>query len=84
MSVEISLDLEEGAGELPELRDAYLEPWTRSHLREHLVAAFGLAPLHGALEWYADVSRMDEARREQYAAPVPLLLQELIEYIGED
>ena len=88
VSVEISLDLEEGAGELPQLRDAYLEPWTRFHSREHLVAVFGLArrlaPLHGALGWYGDVVHMDATWRERYAAPVPLLLQELLEYMAED
>ena len=83
VSVEISLDLEEGAGELPQLRDAYLEPWTRYHPRDHLVAAFALArrvaPLHGALGWYAEWLHMGEAQREEYAAPVPWLLQELLE-----
>ena len=87
VSVEISLDLEERAGELPELRDAYLEPWARHHTREQLVAAFDLAqrlaPLNGALGWYAEVSHMDETWREKYAHPVPVLLQDLLWRMGE-
>ncbi len=85
VSVEISLDLPDGAGELPELRDAYLEPWTRLHPREELAAAFGLArklaPLDAAVRWYEEVVRMDAEQREEYALPVPALLQELLDHV---
>ena len=83
VSVEISLDLEEGAGEVPELRDAYLEPWTRFESRSNLQAAFRLAqrlsPLVSALAWDRVVSSLPPPLQEEYAVPVPALLREFLE-----
>ena len=83
VSVEISLELEEGAGELPELRDAYLEPWTRFESRSSLQAAFRLAqrlaPLVSALSWDRILSSLSQPLKEEYAVPVPALLREFLD-----
>jgi hypothetical protein len=82
VSVEISLDLPEGAAEFERLRDAYLEPWTRYESPANLRAAFALAqPLAavcGALTWHRAVSHLAEPFREEYAHAVPSLLQEFL------
>ncbi len=83
VSVEISLDLDEGAGESPDLRDAYLEPWTRFEPRSSLQAAFRLAqrlaPLVSALAWDHVVSSLPPPLKEEYAVPVPALLREFLD-----
>ncbi len=83
VSVEISFDLEEGAGELPQLRDAYLEPWTCFESRSRLLAAFRLAqrlaPFVSALAWNRIVSSLPPRLQEEYAVPVPALLREFLD-----
>lgn len=83
VSTEISLGLEENSPELHPLRDAYLEPWTRYESREDLLRALDLAgrlaSISGALTWHRLVSRLEGARREEYAGPVPALLQEFLD-----
>ena len=76
----------EMAGRLPELRplrDAYLEPWTRYEPREDLLRALDLAgrlaSINGALTWHRLVSRLEGLPREEYAEPVPALLQEFLD-----
>jgi hypothetical protein len=83
VSAEISLGLEENSPELWPLRDAYLEPWTRYALRGDLLRALDLAGrlacINGALTWHRLVSRLEGARREEHAKPVPALLQEFLD-----
>ena len=83
VSAEINLGLEENSLELAPLRDAYLEPWTRHEPRENLLGALDLASrlasISGALTWHRLVSRLEGAAREEYAAPVPALLQEFLD-----
>lgn len=83
VSTEIYLGLEENAPELLPLRDAYLEPWTRYEPREALLGALDvasrLASFNGALTWHRLVSRLKGQPREEYAEPVPALLQEFLE-----
>ncbi len=82
VSAEISLGLEETAPELQLLSDAYLEPWTLYESRQCLIEALDLArrlaSVSGALVWSRLVSRFDEPLREEYAEPVPALLQEFL------
>jgi hypothetical protein len=82
VSAEISLGLEENSAELHPLRDAYQEPWTRFASRQELLAAFDvarkLASLNGALTWYQLVTKLDGPQRDEYAEPVPALLQEFL------
>jgi hypothetical protein len=83
VSAEISLGLEENSPELWPLRDAYLESWTRYGSREDLLRALDLAgrlaSFNGALTWHRLVLRLDGARREERAEPVPALLQEFLD-----
>jgi Ser/Thr protein kinase RdoA (MazF antagonist) len=83
VSAEISLGLEENSPELRPLRDAYLEPWTRYGSREDLLRALDLAgrlaSINGALTWHRLVSRLEGLPREEYAEPVPALLQEFLD-----
>lgn len=83
VSAEISLGLEENSPELYPLRDAYLEPWTRHERRKDLLEALDLsgrlASINGALTWHRLVSRLEGARREEYAEPVPALLEEFLD-----
>jgi Ser/Thr protein kinase RdoA (MazF antagonist) len=83
VSAEISLGLEEDSPELEPLRDAYLEPWTRYESREDLLTALDLASrlasINGALTWHRVVSRLEGLAREDYAEPVPALLQEFLD-----
>lgn len=83
VSAEISLGLEENSPELHPLRDAYLEPWTRyesrADLLEALDLALRLASINGALTWHRLVSKLEGAHREEYAEPVPALLEEFLD-----
>ncbi len=83
VSAEISLGLEENSPELRPLRDAYLEPWTRYESREDLQRAMDLAvrlaSFNTALTWHRLVSRLEGSAREEYAEPVPALLQEFLD-----
>lgn len=83
VSAEISLGLEENSPELRPLRDAFLEPWTRYGSRKDLLAALDLAgrlaSINGALTWHRLVSKLEGATREEYAEPVPALLQEFLD-----
>ena len=82
VSAEISLGIEENDPQLERLRDAYLEPWTRYDSRHNLLKACDLsrllASVNGALTWYEGVVRLDESLKEEYAEPVPALLQEFL------
>lgn len=82
VSVEMSLGLEEGV-EPEQLRDAYLEPWTRYEPRENLQRIYGLArrlsPICSALGWHRVVSTLDQSLKAEYAAPVPGLLLEFLQ-----
>jgi len=82
VSVELTLDLEEGSAPVGPLRDAYLEPWTRRVAREDLVRAFQLAQrlwmLPGALAWHRILSSLEGTEREEYAYTVPWLLKEFL------
>ncbi len=78
-----SLDIDEGSPELDRLRDIYLEAWTGYEPAERLREAFKLsqrlAAVNGALVWHRILSKLEGAAREEYAVPVPALLQEFLE-----
>jgi hypothetical protein len=81
-SNENSLGLAENAPENIRLRDVFLEQWTRFQPRASLLAAFELARrvwmIPTALTWHRILANSDAAAREQYAEPVPALLQEFL------
>jgi hypothetical protein len=82
VSNENSLGLAENAPEHEQLRDVFLEPWTRVQSRERLQAAFLLAKrvwmIPTALTWYRILANSDAAAREQFAEPIPALLKEFL------
>jgi hypothetical protein len=82
VSAEISLGLEENSPKLQTLRDAYLGPWTRykphADLLEALDLSSRLASINGALTWHRLVSRLGGALKQEYAEPVPALLEEFL------
>ncbi len=84
-SVAYSLDLEDHAPELTQLRDAYLEPWTRFAPRERLLAAMKLAQWLGmlcrTLTWYHVVSSLEGDARAEYAEAVPGWLQGFLDAV---
>jgi hypothetical protein len=43
-----------------------------------------LASINGALTWHRLVSKLEGARREEYAEPVPALLQEFLDASATD
>ena len=83
VSNENSLGLAEDAPEQEQLRDMFLEPWTRVQSQERLQAAFLLAKrvwmIPTALTWHRILANSGEPAREQYAEPIPALLKE---YLG--
>ncbi len=82
-SNENSLGLAGNAVEHAQLRDIYLESWTRSASRENLLAAFKIAQrlwmIPTALAWHRIISSLDAAPKEQFAEPVPALLREFLD-----
>lgn len=80
VSLEHTLQIEEGAPEFLRLRDAYLEPWTRYASRVDLLTTFDLAqrlsPLSGALIWHH--TNLEASLWQDYAHAVPVLLQEFL------
>lgn len=74
------LRLDEAGPELRQMRDAYLEPWTRYETREKLIDALELAYRLGmvnrALSWRHALSRLSEKDQEPYADSVPGWLQD--------
>jgi len=85
VSVANSLELDDFAftAAMAEMRDEYLEPWTRYAPREELraaaTAARRIAPIVGALGWHRVLSTAGAGAREKYPLPVPGLLQEYLE-----
>ncbi len=83
VSLYFSLGLDYGAPELDAVRDVYLESWKDYGALDELRTGFRLAqkiaPISGALGWQRAISKLDEAQKEEYAAPVPSLLQEFLE-----
>ena len=75
-STAYQLKLAEDAPELEQLRDAYLEPWTRYESRKNLLAAVKLAHRLGmfcrTLTWYHLVSSLEEPIKAEYAEAVPV------------
>lgn len=82
VSLENTLQIEEGAPEISRLRDAYLEPWTRYASPGELLTTFDLAqrlsPFISALSWYQSVSLLEPSLKKDYAHAVPSLLQEFL------
>lgn len=82
VSVEISLNLDEGSAPLAPLRDAYLRPWEGLLPGSDLRAAFDLArrlwAISGALKWWGILAGLNEGDREEYAYTVPALLEEVL------
>jgi hypothetical protein len=83
ISLEISLNLDEGAAPVAPLRDAYLQPWERLLPPSDLRAAFDLAQrlwaISGALKWRDILAGLNEEDREEYAYTVPALLGEVLD-----
>lgn len=83
VSIEFSLQLEEGAPQFNRLRDAYLEPWTNflpaEELRSLFDAAARISPLSSALGWDLALTAAGSAADEDYGYAVPSLLQEYLE-----
>jgi len=83
VSVEFSLQMEEGAPEFDRLRDAYLEPWTRfgppAMLRSTFALAARLSPLCSALSWNHAISAVDRSLVAEYVSAVPSLFQEYLD-----
>jgi aminoglycoside/choline kinase family phosphotransferase len=81
-STAYQLKLSEEAPELTQLRDAYLEPFTRYETPKNLVAASKVAHRLGmlcrALTWHQVVSALAEPTKTEYAAAVPGWLQEFL------
>lgn len=86
VSVEFSLQLEEGAPQFDRLRDAYLEPWTRflpaGELRSLFDAAARISPLSSALGWDHALTAAGSAADEDYGHAIPSLLQEYLDLRG--
>lgn len=82
VSVELTLGLEEGSAPVEELRDAYIEPWSRYVAREDLLRAFTLAQrlwmIPAALAWYHILSSLEGREREEHGYTVPWLLKEFL------
>ncbi len=82
-SVAFSLNLPNNAPELSQLRDAYLEPWTRFAPCEHLLEAMRLAQWLGmlcrTLTWHHVVSALEDKARTEYAEAVPGWLGEFVD-----
>ena len=77
------LHLDETGPELRQLRDAYLEPWTRFATRDTLVAAlavaYHVAMVNRALSWHQGMGRLSEKDKEPYADSVPGWLQDYLQ-----
>ena len=83
VSVENSLQLEEGAPQFDRLRDAYLEPWTTflpaSELRSLFKIAAQVAPLSSVLGWNYGLSAADSVAAADFAHAIPALFQEYLD-----
>lgn len=83
VSVENSLQLEEGAPQFDRLRDAYLEPWTAflptAALRSLFKSTALLAPLSSALGWNHALSAAGSEAAADFAHAVPALFQEYLD-----
>ncbi|MBV9789771.1 MAG: phosphotransferase [Chloroflexi bacterium] len=77
------LQLDESGPELRQVRDAYLEPWTRFAPHEDLLQALALAYRLGmvnrALSWHHGLSRLSEHDKAEYADSVPGWLQDYLQ-----
>jgi hypothetical protein len=78
------LKLAEDAPELVNLRDIYLESWTKYESRENLIAAFKLAYRVGmvcrALTWHRILAGVEEPVKAEDAEAVPGWLLEFLNY----
>jgi hypothetical protein len=77
------LKLDEAGVELRQIRDAYLEPWTRFATRDKLgkalALAYRLAMVNRALSWHHGMGRLSEKDKESYADSVPGWLQDYLQ-----
>jgi hypothetical protein len=77
------LTLDEAGVELRQIRDAYLEPWTRFATRDKLgkalALAYRLAMVNRALSWHHGMGRLSEKDKESYADSVPGWLQDYLQ-----
>jgi hypothetical protein len=77
------LKLDEAGPELRQLRDAYLEPWTKFAARDDLEAAldlaYRLATVNRALSWHLGLGSLPERVSEPYADSVSGWLQDFLE-----
>lgn len=80
VSVEMSLQVEEGAPQFDRLRDAYLEPWTTflpaAELRSVFTIAALLSPLSSALGWNEGLLSAGSEAAADFAHAIPSLFQE--------
>ena len=81
-SVERTLGLSLESKAWADLRDAYLEPWTRFAPPDAVRAAAGLAgnlaPLEGALRWHHVLRAVPAELRADWREPIPRLLEDLL------
>ncbi len=81
-SIAYRLEWKESVPELAQLRDIYLEPWTRYGGHKDLLMAFQLAYQLGmicrALTWHHVVSSLEEPLRTEHVEAVPGWLEEFL------
>ncbi len=81
-SIVYHFELEENGPEVNDLRDIYLEPWTRyapaNTLRQAFALAIRAAMPNRALTWYAEVSVLDEPLKAEHIEAVPGWLQNFL------
>jgi hypothetical protein len=85
-SVGRTLGLTPNSGEWSDLRDAYLEPWTRfasrSAISDAADLAEKLAPIEGALRWHHVLRCVPADLREPWREPIPRLLEDVLAAVG--
>lgn len=85
--LEASLSMEDLLKAFPELKDAYLEPWSHELSRAELSELFDIAAkvwaLPSALSWNLALSSLGPEEQGEESTAVPELLLELSEAIGD-
>lgn len=77
------LNLGEQGPELRQMRDAYLEPWTKFETRDKLSSAleiaYRLGMVNRALSWHQGLGRLSPEIREPYADTIPGWLKDYLQ-----
>jgi Ser/Thr protein kinase RdoA (MazF antagonist) len=81
-----TLGLSSDSGEWSQVRDAYLEPWTRftprAGVEQAAELAEKLAPIEGALRWYHTLRCVPPELRQDWREPIPRLLENVLASLG--